>query len=373
MKVGIFTFHRAHNYGAFLQAFALKTYIESLGNEVVFVDYEDKNHHSLYRLFGTINEKDKKRSLFSVIKLFAKQIILFIPRYRRYRRFQREIKDKFGVKGNPIFSPEQLLDNCDIYVYGSDQIWRKDSYVGGFDKVFWGESPITKAKKIAYAASMGKFVTEEEDKEWVKQHLKNFFKISVREEHLKSFIQQLNNDIEIETVCDPTLLLDKEVWIEKFNLIKQDKYKNILFFYHLLKSEKAKTFVDNIQKEKKYKVVELTGEVTPLFFKKNFKQDIGPHKFLEYLYNADIVISTSFHGAVFSLIFEKEFYAMGIDSNSTRVLSLLEKVGLTDRYIKDSDNFPIFEERINYNIVRERLRDYAFLSKEFIKDNINII
>ena len=60
MKVGILTFHRAHNYGAFLQAFALKSYIESLGNEAVFIDYEDKNHHSLYRLFGPINEKNKK-------------------------------------------------------------------------------------------------------------------------------------------------------------------------------------------------------------------------------------------------------------------------------------------------------------------------
>ena len=73
MKVGIFTFHRAHNYGAFLQAFALKTYIECLGNEVVFIDYEDKNHHSLYRLFGTINEKGKKRSLCSIIKDFREK------------------------------------------------------------------------------------------------------------------------------------------------------------------------------------------------------------------------------------------------------------------------------------------------------------
>ena len=372
MKVGILTFHRAHNYGAFLQAFALKTYIESLGNKVVFVDYEDKNHHSLYRLFGIVNEKDKKRSLFSVIKLLVKQIILFVPRYKRYKSFQREIMDKLGVKGYPIFNLEQLLDNCDIYIYGSDQIWRKDSYVGGFDKVFWGESPITKAKKIAYAASMGKLVTEEEDKEWVKRHLKNFSKISVREDHLKSFIQQLNNDIEIETVCDPTLLLDKEVWIEKFNLTKHDKYKNILFFYHLLKSKKANDFVKDVQKEKDYKVVELIGEVTPLFFKRDFKQDVGPKEFLEYLYNADIIISTSFHGVVLSLIFEKEFYAMGMDSNNTRVLSLLGKVGLLNRYIKDSDNLPTLEERINYNIVKEKLRDYTFLSKEFIKNNINV-
>lgn len=371
MKVGILTFHRAHNYGAFLQAFALKTYIESLGNEVFFIDYEDKNHHSLYRLFGTINEKEKKRSLFSVIKLLVKQIILFVPRYKRYKRFQKEIVDKLGIKGYPIFNPKELSDNCDIYVYGSDQIWRKDTYVGGFDKVFWGEYPITRAKKIAYAASMGKLVSKGEDKEWVKQHLKNFSKVSVREEHLKDFLQQLNNDIEIETVCDPTLLLDKEVWIEKFNLKKESKYKNILFFYHLLKSKKAKTFVDNIQKEKEYKVLELTGEVTPLFLKKNFKQDIGPREFLEYLYNADIVISTSFHGVVFSLIFEKEFYAMGMDSNSTRVLSLLEKVGLTDRYINDKGELPkVIEKKIDYNLVKEKIRCFRVKSKDFLLKNL---
>ena len=371
MKVGIFTFHRAHNYGAFLQAFALKTYIECLGNEVVFIDYEDKNHHSLYRLFGTINEKGKKRSLFSIIKSFIKQVILFIPRYRRYKRFQREIEDKLGVKGNPIFNPEKLSDDCDIYVYGSDQIWRKDSYVGGFDKVFWGEHPMTKAKRITYAASMGKLVSEEEDKEWVKQHIKNFSKISGREDHLKSFIQQLNNNIEIETVCDPTLLLDKEVWIEKFNLTKEDKYKNILFFYHLLKSQKANDFIENIQKEKEYKVVELTGEITPFFFKRNFKQDIGPREFLEYLYNADIIISTSFHGVVFSLIFEKEFYAMGMDSNNTRVLSLLGKVGLTDRYISDKEELPkSIEKKIDYNLVKEKIKNFRVTSKDFLSKNL---
>ena len=371
MKVGVLTFHRAHNYGAFLQAFALKTYIESLGNEVVFIDYEDKNHHSLYRLFGTINEKDKKRSVFFIRKILIKQIILFIPRYRRYIRFLREIEDKLGVKGNPIFNPKELSDNCDIYVYGSDQIWRKDTYVGGFDKVLWGEYPITKAKKIAYAASMGKLVSKDEDKEWVKQHLKNFSKISVREEQLKTFVQQVNNTIEVEAVCDPTLLLNKEIWIEKFNLKKESKYKNILFFYHLLKSEKAKAFVDNIQKEKKYKVVELTGEVTPLFFKKNFKQDIGPREFLEYLYNADIVISTSFHGVVFSLIFEKEFYAMGMDSNNTRVLSLLEKVGLRDRYISDKEYLPkIIEKKIDYNLIKEKIKNFRVISKDFLSKNL---
>ena len=369
MKVGILTFHRAHNYGAFLQAFALKSYIESLGNEVVFIDYEDKNHHSLYRLFGPINEKNKKRNLFSIIKSLIKQIILFIPRYRRYIRFQKEIESKLGIKGSPIFNPEKLSDDCDIYVYGSDQIWRKDNYVGGFVKVFWGEYPITKAKKIAYAASMGKLVSKDEDKEWIKLHLKNFSQISVREEHLKTFIQQLNNKIEVETVCDPTLLLDKKVWIEKFNL-KKTKGDRFLFFYHLLKSEKAKIFIDNIQKEKECKVIEITGEVIPIFLKQNLKQDIGPKEFLEYLYNADIVISTSFHGVVFSLIFEKEFYAMGMDSNNTRVLSLLEKVGLTNRYIKDNDNLPTFEDKIDYNIIRDKLRDYTFLSKEFIKCNI---
>ena len=143
-----------------------------------------------------------------------------------------------------------------------------------------------------------------------------------------------------------------------------------MFFYHLLKSEKAKIFIDNIQKEKECKVIEITGEVIPMFLKQNLKQDIGPKEFLEYLYNADIVISTSFHGVVFSLIFEKEFYAMGMDSNNTRVLSLLEKVGLTNRYIKDNDNLPTFEDKIDYNIIRDKLRDYTFLSKEFIKCNI---
>jgi len=216
---------------------------------------------------------------------------------------------------------------------------------------------------------MGKLVSKDEDKEWIKLHLKNFSQISVREEHLKTFIQQLNNKIEVETVCDPTLLLDKKVWIEKFNL-KKTKGDRFLFFYHLLKSEKAKIFIDNIQKEKECKVIEITGEVIPMFLKQNLKQDIGPKEFLEYLYNADIVISTSFHGVVFSLIFEKEFYAMGMDSNNTRVLSLLEKVGLTNRYIKDNDNLPTFEDKIDYNIIRDKLRDYTFLSKEFIKCNI---
>lgn len=370
MKVGILTYHRAHNYGAFMQAFALKKYIESLGHEVIFVDYENKNHHSLYKLWGRVHSGNNKKATFHRIKEFVKQLLTFRLRFIRYHKFEREIHAKLGITSKlPIFNPNNLKDNCDIYVYGSDQIWRKDSFVGGFDSVYWGSYPKTISKKITYAASMGKIVSFEENEKYIEHKLNNFYSVSVREIQLKNMLKSLSIQKEVTLVCDPTLLLNKELWINEFSLVKKKTTKNILF-YHLLKSRFTEDFVKSLVKNNEYKLFELTGSVDLFRYKNSYRQTAGPKEFLEFIYNSNLVISTSFHGVIFALIFEKDFYAMGMDDNNTRVLTLLEKIGLSNRYINEGGSIPENLDHVDYNSVRDKLSSYVLDSKKYLKDNL---
>lgn len=370
MKIGILTFHRAHNYGAFMQAFALKTYIESLGHKAVFIDYVDKNHHSLYSLWQLEKRSKNKFTIIKNMKLYTKKIILLIPRYIRYKKFSNDSSVYLGVdqKKTPIHEPENIKDICDFYVYGSDQIWRKDDFLGGFDSVLWGDYPKTNNPKVSYAASMGKMVSLEENREFINEHLNNFSAVSVREFQLKDLLLEIDPQKNITHVCDPTLLLNKETWIDKLGL-KKTTSKGIIF-YHLLGSDHAKKIVQKIKNEYKCNLVEFSGAVTLSRLKKHHKQLVGPVEFLNYFYNSDFVVSTSFHGVIFAIIFEKNFYAMGMDKNSYRVLSLLKELGLSDRYIADADKLPKTFPDINFVEVKKRLNKYVEKSKIFLTTSI---
>ena len=369
MKIGILTYQRAHNYGALLQAYALKTYLKSLGHQTEVIDYWPEYHDEDYKLIPYF----KPRSFLGKIKAI---LLLFLGYNRIIKRangYKKFMSKHLNLTVNPKYSNEQEMSEIeyDVVVYGSDQIWRKSNYpfFKGFSDLFFGDSLKKVNKKITYAASMGIIDVDNQDKDYLKRKLKNFDSISVREEELKLLVDEIKED-NVSLVLDPVFLLAKEEWVELNTSaipLSQDKY---IFFYQLMPSKDSIDFVQRLKEFYGYKVIEIRGRVEPLLFGNRYHQTASPFDFLSLLQNAEIVVSTSFHGVAFSLIFEKQFYALGMEKNSGRVQSLLNKLNISERLITTTNQLN-FEEKVNYQNVNIRKQELINQSQNYLIKTLN--
>lgn len=203
MKIGILTYHRTHNYGGCLQALATKLFLESKGHEVYYVDYWPDYHKRAYSVF----DKD----IFNRNKFRGKirYLLEVIRTYPFVRKRQKVFKNYIEKYVEPYCKP--LSEQYDVIMYGSDQIWRKQTALRDYNPVYFGVNNFRAKKHIAYAASMGLLPETKEDGYRIASMLKNFNAISVRESQLKDYLEEIG----IEHVCqtiDPTMLLDAEAW-----------------------------------------------------------------------------------------------------------------------------------------------------------------
>ncbi|MDY3069382.1 MAG: polysaccharide pyruvyl transferase family protein [Parabacteroides sp.] len=362
MRIGILTFHRAINYGAFLQAFALKTYLTKLGHQVEIVDYWPEGHADIYRL---IPNYWKKRSFIGKIRFFISLILRYSRTKKRIEGMQMLVKKYFGLTSIPSYPTAKSLKylSYDCIIYGSDQIWWKSKLPGysGFDPIYWGESISNSIKKIAYAPSMGIIDLSDEDKKDIRKWLKNFNVLSVREVDLADTIKEIAN-YNIPVVLDPVFLLSKQEWINYCKPINKDKY---ILYYNLLPSKEADLFVKKLQKKYKCQVLEITGNVNPLKIGKQYIQSADAIDFISLIKNAEFVVTSSFHGTAFSIIFEKQFFSIGMEEKSGRVKSLLHILKLEKRLITSYSNEYIPD--IDYSNV-ERLLDIEITkSKKYLE------
>ncbi len=369
MKIGILTFHRAHNYGAVLQAYALKIFLSNPGNEVKIIDYWPDYRKGMYDLIDWSYYKSNA-PLFSKIKRIIINVLCFPENLIRFSRFQNFIKNELRIHSKKnIYNDFILTEKFDLFIFGSDQIWRYNNFkkFQGFDPIYWGKVPVNVVqKKISYAASMGVMEINEKQKDFIKEHLKEFDSISVRESKLKEIIQPLT-DKNIFEVLDPVFLLNREQW-NKLVSNKKKKTEKYVLFYHLVYSEDADKFAKIISKKLGCKIIEINGNVRPLKNPYKFKQYIGPLNFIELFLNASFVISTSFHGVAFSIIFQKQFYALGMNNNSSRVQNLLAKLGIENRLLT---NYNVIEDKdIDFKRVNSLIELEIEKSKDFIIQNI---
>jgi hypothetical protein len=366
MKIGILTYQRAHNYGALLQLYSLKTYLLQNNHEVEVIDYWPKYHSAEYALFHRFSEL--------LLKTKIKRVLFFL--FDFYRVLKRRngylgfMNNNLGLSKSVNFVSKESLNkrNFEIVIYGSDQIWRRHNlpHFKEFDEVYFGNSLQAK-KKIAFAASMGEINLNTADRTFIESTLKNFDNISVRELSLKNEIKNLVHK-EISLVLDPVFLLNKNTWIEKLKLpTKKGKY---VFLYQLLNSNNSLELTEKAADFYEAEVIEIPGtSVNPLLWSKRYNQTASPIEFLSLIKNAEFVVSTSFHGVAFSIIFEKQFYALGMGNNSGRVKDLLASVNLQDRYI-DNVEAANFTSYIDYASVNEMLKPLKENSIKFLKESI---
>ena len=351
-KIGTITFHSSYNYGSCLQAYAMQEYIKK--------NYNDNYEYKIINLRTPIQKYTysnfwKKKG----IKNLLKKILFFTVKKDLIKKeclFEEFINNKLNITKEYSSLEEIRKDNLnfDYYISGSDQLWNLRAF--DFDWANYLEF-VDKGKKISYAASFGdkKQTWTKEEEERVIRDIKSYDYLSVREKGSYDLVKDLTG-LEPSINIDPTMLLSQKEWLENIDskrLIK-DKY---IFFYNLKGDKKNIKLAKKIGKKLRLPVIisKCSNVHEIIGFKKKF--DVGPLEFLNLINNAELVISTSFHGTVFSILLKRPFYALnGI--KDYRISTLLEKMKLKDRNI----NYENFNERI------EKAFDISFDNVDKILD-----
>lgn len=364
MNFGILTFHRAHNYGAMLQAIALREILAETGNKVYFIDYWPKAHKEEYKIFN--------KRIFSQLSFLRKlnYIRKFIRDYKAkkkritiFERFFNHYILPFTVNGENM--------DFDAIFYGSDQIWRKRPERGdNFDKTYFAINDFVSKRHISYAASMGIIYDTHEDIDFLRKSLQRFSHIGVREQDLKNFIEK-TGIVDVRLNIDPTFLLPKEKWCEllRVNLHKEKKY---ILFYDLMYGSFDIDAVKEFADAKGLELIVLKARIDRNNYGVKTISYAGPKEFVELIANAEYVFTSSFHGLAFSIIFQRQFFA-SYRQNSDRAATILAALGLSDRLVPSGiDEIPQLQ-KINYSEVQPTLESLILDSEQYIKEAISSI
>lgn len=377
MNIGILTFHRAHNYGAQFQAYALQTFLSDHQHEVEFIDYWPEYRKGMYDMFDLSamgSDLQPLQKLKKTTKSLVKLTLTYPSKKKRRERFEQFIAQHLNLSAaDTIQEGKKIPRHYDAYVFGSDQIWRYNQFNKhvGYDSAYWGKYPAdSAARKVSYAASMGVLDEAYTELDFISGKLENFDALSVRENSLKDLLEPLTSK-PICKVLDPAFLLDKTRWA-KLAAKDVDLPEKYVLLYNLNKSCRAASLADDLASKLGCVVIELNSEVTPFKVSKRYHNTAGPAEFLALFENATHVISTSFHGVVFSLIYEKQFQSLGLGQNASRVTDLLTDLGIPERYSADGSATaePGFDGQIDYKAVNESLSGLRDNSVQFLLDNV---
>ena len=334
MRIGVLTYHRAHNYGAMLQAYALLSFLRNHGYNAELIDYWPITHKNQYALIKPI----VGNCILSKIKCIIATTITFIRRYMRICKFEKFSQKYLNINSTIQYPmPDWGYLQYDCVIVGSDQIWRNHESDGkhiGFDPVYFCQHIPKNIRCISYAASMGIIQLNKEDKDILKNYLNRFSRILVRENSLKEAIDELGFDSAI--VVDPTLLLSKDEW-NKFLPNKRFHTTKYVLYYELVKSKEALVFAKHKAEELGCKLLIMDATI-PLMPQRRHISYASPIEFLHAIRDAEFVIATSFHGTAFSVIFEKQFITIGLNKNADRVQTMLHQLDIEEHYQEHPQN-----------------------------------
>lgn len=380
-KIGILTLYEGnYNFGGILQAYALCEKINSLGGECRVISYID-SYNPVYPTlklqlaqygFKEIIKKSWEKFLTKLATKEFKEI--YSKRKEKFELFKnKEIPHTKIVKYDDL---QEILSEFDILISGSDQVWNPNCTRKGFLQIFEKDNNIIKA---AYAASISRNQLSDFEKKVIIPAIKDFDYIGVREETAKKILE---TDIEknIVVTLDPTLLLSKKEWEDVTdNRIIQEEYILCYFFSDCKKYIKD---IKKLSKQKELKIIYIPYakqeyNTIDKKWKKCFVDNIGPKEFLSLFKNARYVFTDSFHGAVFSLIYEKNFIIFERSKNTkvsmnSRLYDLLNKFDLSDRMVNNDIKIElIYNKEIDYNKVNNNIEKYKSISIDYLKNIID--
>lgn len=323
MRIGILTLQGAINYGAVLQVLALREYLMRRGHEVDVFDYYTAEVYGFcdYHIFSrpmsirSVVSKTLRRSRnereFKAFEAFREEYLTFSPRCTTRGDFKN------------------VCEAYDAVICGSDQVWNPKANGGHNEEYFLGPVDGTKVLKVAFAASFGNVERAKGLEGDIARWLGDFSGVSVREEEAVGFVSGLC-DKHIQRVIDPSMLLDEKDYrrYEK-PLEVPDRF---ILTYMLGLNEGMTRAVGEASSSLGLPVVALGRKMPGATFIK----DIGPGEFLYLYHRAEGVITSSFHGTAFSLLYGKPFVTFGNGGYNSRMETLLGVVGQADRFAVDA-------------------------------------
>lgn len=374
MRIGILTLPLHTNYGGILQAYALQTVLERMGHEVLVIDKTPEN--PTLPLWKKIIVYPKR---FINKLLGRKDNIVFLESYLvKNRDIVRQNTNRFidrYIHRLVVKSYSELSTNnsFDAIIVGSDQVWRP---------IYFGENRIEDAfldfaknlniRRIAYAPSFGVDVWEYTSKQTChcKELLQKFDMVSVRE---KSGVKLCHDylDCDAQWVLDPTMLLEENNYIQLFENAKTPKSKGTLLNYILDDSPIKDAIIRKVAEDKGLIPFRVGSKIENIHA--SIEERIQPllEEWLRGFYDAEFVVTDSFHACVFSILFKKQFVvAANKQRGISRIQSLLECLGLENRIVgqaSDIESIPI----IDYDSVCTKLEGMKTMSFNFLKKSVS--
>ena len=365
IKVGIITFHNAINYGAILQTYALQKTIVSLKANCEVIDYINEHVEIGGRpkiSFRTIKSFINSLIHYNVKRIKQKKFSAFTRQHIKKSTYSRLDKDSLPIT-NKFY---------DLFISGSDQVWNYK--ITDFDKSYFLDFVVDHRKKVAYAVSFG---LENIPSEKVADYcslLSDYTSISVRENHGVKIVKEIT-DRHVDTVLDPTLLLNQNEWNELADIYNiKIPYNNYILLYTMVATSSILQFAVKLSKATKCKIVFLNDSYITKINAKYFRA-AGPVEFMSLFKHARYVVTNSFHGTAFSIIYNKDFFTGMLPSSlevNSRLENILDIFELRSRQIIKNSQTELLQP-INYTIVNEILSREKRKSLNFLKQVIESI
>jgi len=368
LKIGIVTLVGYSNYGNRLQNYALQQTLISLGhdcNTIKFIPYKNIR---------------KRNIIFRYINYFRRQIIKFLKhlinsfrnkeykvteelRFNNFWKFSKkyinETKEYDLSNGDDL----RILNHYDYFIVGSDQVWNPN-YINDPRISFLRFIP--RPKRISYAASFGVMDLPESVKADFAKYLDDFKALSVREDRGAEIIEELLGII-VPVLPDPTLMLCKEKWLQVSNK-QQNANTNKYILTYFLGKQPRKTYliIDKIAKQNGFSVINLCS----IKEKESYRN--GPSEFIDLVHNCELLMTDSFHGSVFSIIFKKPFVVFDREDMNSRIATLLRTFHLESRHwVNISKNMNLFEMKYE-NIIDDILHIEQNKAIQYLKENLRL-
>ena len=383
-KVGIVSCYFKNNYGSMLQAYATQKLLDNnnIPNETINIsELSDFSKGKKKYYLSQITNYNFIKAKFGMIKLKWYSKINknlkhnFAIRNRKFEEFKRKFNLTKSFDSYKTLSEYSSKRYSDVIV-GSDQLWLPVNVVSDYYTLNWVPNKIN---KISYATSFGISSIPNKYMEQYKYFLNRIEHLSVRENNAVKLVKDVAN-VEAKLVCDPTLLLTKEEWmdIQDDNAILNEKY---IFCYFLGNNIEHRKFVERLKEKTGYKIVSINHCDEYVKYSDKFADivpyDVGPSEFVNYIRNAEYVCTDSFHGTVFSLINNTKFFTFerfnkkSKMSTNSRIYSLLDIVDLKNRLITGNEDVEeLLKEKIEFNNVNNRLELFRNESKEWLLNSI---
>ena len=381
MKIGITTFQWADNYGAVLQAYALQQFLTQRGHRVEIVNYWRGRSIRRWLRFAQYLPECFFRSGFQFLSLLRKLLPLSLKQkvdakyknlvFANFRRDRLCLTEPFADKADLV----RFADEFDLLITGSDQVWnpRYLAQTEGMADCYFLSFARGETRKVSYAASIGHADSSLMTKKWTSllaDRLRTMDAISVREKSSVPLVEELSGRTDAVAVADPTLLLRAQGY--KAIMSGQKIRKRYLFSYMLHGLEKdAASQIKEISDGLGLKAVQCDAGRSKLFAGYMLP---APTEWLSLICHASFMVTNSFHGVMFCLIFNVPFVAILINgkegSMNARILDVLSIAGLSHRVFALGEEISegLYRGQIEWDRVNALMEEFRGSSVRFLQD-----